>query len=102
MFEVKKNTVKNPLSDIQKNNIYLSLDEASKNDFIKINSYNYGTLIPNKQEKCLLLYQIGKEYNFEQKNLDFNIISFLKISLNIVIDVLLLLIDFLFAFFQIL
>ncbi len=36
MFEIKKNTLKNPLSDIQKNNIYLSLDEASKNGFIKI------------------------------------------------------------------
>ena len=35
MFEVNNNTVKNPLSDIQKNNIYLSLDEASKNSFIK-------------------------------------------------------------------
>ena len=78
-----------------------SLSNVS-NDFIKINSYNYGTLIPNKPKKCLLLYKTGKKYNFEQKNLDFNIISFLKISLNIIIDVLLLLIDFLFAFFQIL
>ena len=40
MFKVKKNTVKNPLSDIQKNNIYISLDEASKNGFIKIKDIN--------------------------------------------------------------
>ena len=40
MFEVKKNNVKNPLSDIQKNNIYISLDEASKNGFIKIKDIN--------------------------------------------------------------
>ena len=40
MFEFKKNNVKNPLSDIQKNNIYISLDEASKNGFIKIKDIN--------------------------------------------------------------
>jgi hypothetical protein len=49
------------------------------NDFIKINSYNYSTLIPLSEQKFLCDFQKGTLYDFQQKNTIMTFSIFCKI-----------------------
>jgi len=57
------------------------------NDFIKIDSYQFATIVPSTESKFVSDYQKGKMYNFQEKNKKFTLLSFVQISLKILYDV---------------
>lgn len=56
------------------------------NDFIKINSYNYSTLIPLSEQKFYNDFQKGTLYNFQQKNTIMTFSIFCKMTFKILLD----------------
>lgn len=54
--------------------------------FIKINSYQYGTMIPKGEDYFRLLYEKGRQYNFTQRNEPFTFFMFMQMTWNIVRD----------------
>ena len=56
--------------------------------FQKINSYQYGTLIPCDENTSLLLYEKGKQYNFSAPNEPFRLLVFFQMTWNIIRDFL--------------
>ena len=57
------------------------------NDFIKIDSYQFATIVPSTESKFVSDYQKGKMYNFKESNKNFTFLSFLLVSLKILQDV---------------
>lgn len=56
--------------------------------FTKINSYQFGSLIPRSKTHNFRLYTLGKKYDWKQMNQNFNIGTFFLITKNIFVDLL--------------
>ena len=59
------------------------------NNFIKINSYSYASLIPPSEQKFRNDYQKGRKYNMTHKNTSLTIPIFIKMNLQIILDLIL-------------
>lgn len=74
------------------NSIYIDGFFASfsnnNNNFKKINSYRFSTLIPLNYEKAEELYNLGLNHKFENFNPNFNFTVFITIIINIIFDLL--------------
>lgn len=58
--------------------------------FIKINSYDYATIVPRTNKYFYYNYILGKKYDFNQLNYNCSIFTFIKMTTNIVKDLFLL------------
>jgi hypothetical protein len=67
---------------------------SNHKNLIKINSYEYGTLVPKSNNYFIRIYNEGQNYNFNQKSKSFTIISFIQITINIFMDFAIKIIDF--------
>ena len=57
-------------------------------DLIKINSYQYSTLIPKNDDHFKKLYLLGKNYKILENDKNFSIFTFIQISFNIFFDLI--------------
>lgn len=88
---------KNPFYFKLDNSIYIDgffgYSQNLPNNLKKINSYRFATLIPTDYKKSEKLYNLGLCHKFKKENENFNLITFIIISINIIIDLFLLLIE---------
>ena len=56
------------------------------NDYIKINSYHYASLVPPSSKKLYNDFQKGCKYNLQQKNTTMSIPVFFQMTFNIIWD----------------
>lgn len=57
-------------------------------DFIKIDSYSYATIVPLSKKHFRQMYQDGLHYQFHKKNTPFTIFTFIQMSLHIARDLI--------------
>ena len=63
---------------------FSNVDES----FIKINSYDYATIVPRTNKYFYYNYTLGKKYNFDQLNYNCSTFTFVKMTISIIKDLL--------------
>ena len=63
---------------------FSNVDES----FVKINSYDYATIVPRTNKYFYYNYILGKKYDFNQLNYNCSIFTFVKMTFNIIKDLL--------------